>query len=68
MRFNPSTDVTVFASLGNEALTIARVVEMTTEADAVVLTTHRNERYVLFYEDVRGVRFAPLKESKPAFM
>lgn len=68
VRFEKNTDVTVFASLGAEALTISRVVEMVTAADALVLTTARNERYVLFYEDVRGVRFAPLKETRPAFM
>lgn len=68
MRFDKNTDVTVFASLGQEALTVARVVEMTIAADALVITTVRQERYVLFYEDVRGIRFAPLKESKPAFL
>jgi hypothetical protein len=68
MRFDKNTDVTVFASLGQEALTVARVVEMTIAADALVITTVRQERYVLFYEDVRGIRFAPLKENKPAFL
>lgn len=68
IRFDKNTDVTVFASLGHEALTVARVVEMTIAAEALVITTIRQERYVLFYEDVRGIRFAPLKESKPAFM
>jgi hypothetical protein len=67
VRFDKNTDVTVFASLGQETLTVGRVVEMETAADALVLTTIRQERYVLFYEDVRGVRFAPLKESKPSF-
>jgi hypothetical protein len=68
MRFDKHNDVTVFASLGSEALTVGRVVEMTIAADALVLTTVRQERYVLFYEDVRGIRFAPLKEKKPAFL
>lgn len=68
MRFEKNTDVTVFASLGHETLTVARVVEVALTPDALVLTTARQERYVLFYDDVRGIRFAPLKESKPAFM
>jgi hypothetical protein len=68
MRFDKNTDVTVFASLGNETLTVARVVEMTLAPDALVLTTNRHERYILFYDDVRGVRFAPLKETKAAFL
>jgi hypothetical protein len=68
MRFDKNTDVTVFASLGQEALTVGRVVEMTIAAEALVITTTRQERYVLFYEDVRGIRFAPLKETKAAFL
>lgn len=68
LRFDKNTDVTVFASLGHETLTVARVVEMTLSTDALVLTTSRNERYILFYDDVRGIRFAPLKESKAAFL
>ena len=68
VRFDKHTDVTLFASLGHETLTVSRVVEMTIAADALVITTAKQERYVLFYEDVRGIRFAPLKESKAAFL
>ncbi|WP_428264052.1 hypothetical protein [Haliangium sp.] len=66
IHFDKDTQVTVFASLGHDALTIDRVVELVSESELVVVTTARKERYVLFYEDIRGVRLIPAGETKKA--
>ncbi len=68
LRFEKNTRVTVFVSLGQEALTVDQVVEVVTEDDIVVFRTQREERYVVFYEDIRGVRLAPSRDKRAAFV
>lgn len=68
VRLQQDTEVTVFASIGQECLAIERVAEFNLEHEVVVLTTRRSEHYVLAYEDVRSIRFASASGSKPAFL
>ncbi len=51
-------DASVYCALGMETLTVDRVSEFQLEPEVLVLITGRAEKYVLAYEDVRGLRFS----------
>lgn len=51
-------DGTVFASLGHQSSIIERVSEVALHSDYLVITTRRNETFVILCEDVRALRFA----------
>ena len=53
----------LYASVGLEALVIDRVSSIVLEGDAVLITTRRDERYLLAYEDVRAARIARSERS-----
>jgi hypothetical protein len=52
----PSLEVTFYAALGEEGLIIDRVRSVDLEAEYLVATTSRTERFIVLYEDVRAVR------------
>lgn len=49
-------NVTVFASAGQEALVIDRVRQILLADQVVMVSTSRDERYLLPYEELRAVR------------
>ena len=53
----PRLEVTFYAALGEESLVIDRIRSIELEAEYLVATTARTERFVVLYEDVRAVRF-----------
>lgn len=53
----PALELTFYAALGEESLVIDRVRIVDLEAEYLVATTTRTERFVVLYEDVRAVRF-----------
>lgn len=59
VRLSRESDTTMFVSLGNEALTIERVTQLELRGDMVIATTHRNEQYVVAFEDIRALRIGP---------
>ncbi|HEU5056790.1 MAG TPA: hypothetical protein VFU21_09690 [Kofleriaceae bacterium] len=52
----PRLEVTFYAALGEESLVIDRIRTVELEAEYVVATTTRSERFIVLYEDVRAVR------------
>ena len=62
------SEVTLYATLGQEALAIDRVTEIELDDEVAIVITRRHERYVLAYEDVRAIRVASDQASKPAFI
>ena len=50
------TELSAFVAMGIEPLVIDRISSLTLEADAIVATTRRNERYLIAYEDLRAIR------------
>lgn len=52
----PRSEVTLYAALGEESLVIDRVRSVDLEAEYLVATTSRSERFIVLYEDVRAVR------------
>ncbi len=62
--FVPSgVDVSVYCAMGMETLTVDRVGELQLESEIAVLVTARAEKYVLAYEDIRGLRFSGKERS-----
>lgn len=60
------TNATIYASFGGDPLIIERVSTIDLDAEVCAVTTSRNDRYILVYEDVRALRFAVVKDSKIA--
>ena len=52
----PRLEITFYAALGEESLVIDRIRTVDLEAEYLVATTSRTERFVVLYEDVRAVR------------
>jgi hypothetical protein len=52
-------ELTLFAALADEPLVLERVKLVELEAEYLVAHTAKQERFVLLYEDVRALRFAP---------
>ena len=56
MEIPPRLEITFYAALGEESLVIDRIRTVELEAEYLVATTSRTERFVVLYEDVRAVR------------
>ena len=52
----PRLEVTLYAALGEESLVIDKVRTVDLEAEYLVATNSRTERFVVLYEDVRALR------------
>ena len=52
----PRLEVTLYAALGDESLVIDKVRAVELEAEYIVATNSRMERFVVLYEDVRALR------------
>lgn len=52
----PRLEVTLYAALGEESLVIDKVRTVDLEAEYIVATNSRTERFVVLYEDVRALR------------
>lgn len=52
----PRLEVTFYAALGEESLVIDKVRQVELEAEYMVATNSRMERFVVLYEDVRALR------------
>jgi hypothetical protein len=57
MEIPPRVEATFYVALGEESLVIDKVRLVELEAEFMVATTARSERFVVLYEDVRAVRF-----------
>jgi hypothetical protein len=58
VRLGRDVDTTLFVCIGSESLAVERVTSVECKHEVVIATTHRNEQYVLGYEDVRALRIA----------
>ena len=56
MEIPPRLEVTLYAALGEEGLVIDKVRSVELEAEYIVATNSRTERFVVLYEDVRALR------------
>ncbi len=56
VRIKRESNTSLIVSMGYGTLTIERVISVECMPDVLVATTHRGERYILAYEDVRVVR------------
>ena len=59
VRLGKDAEASVFVSVGDETLTLQRVGAVELHHDYLVISTRRDEHYVMAYEDVRVVRFGP---------
>lgn len=58
INIDKDANITLFASIGNQTLTIDRVAAVDCRSDVVIATTGKNDKFVLAYEDVRAIRIA----------
>ncbi len=51
-------DVTIFAAVGDESLTIHQVVSVELKQEAAIIDTKRGEHYALVYADIRLLKYS----------
>lgn len=64
VRLGRDSDITLFAAVGNDTLAVERVVSLDCRPEVLIAATHRQEHYVLAYEDIRAVRIAAVGSRK----
>jgi len=63
IRIGANTQVSVFATVGDETLTIHRVTQIELMAEVLIVTIHRGDLYAIAYEDVRALHFGGNKSK-----
>lgn len=61
IHLDDSADVTLFATLGTQTLTIDKIRVVECGPEVVIATTRKQDRFVLAYEDVRALRIGAVR-------
>src|SRR5690606_22806782 len=67
VRLTRDADASLFVTMGSETLTINRVTMVEFTPEVLIATTHRHERFIIAYEDVRGVRFGKSEPGQAGY-